>query len=106
MHPMTKLATLEGVRLTLTDDGKPHKGSDNCYECKHKENVPGNAHVKCNKPPRDVTGSLHGANEGWFMFPYLFDPVWRFSPCNNFESVKPVSHAVASSSQSDKSTVA
>lgn len=55
-----------------------------CYTCKHKENVPGNCHIKCVKPDANMTGNEHGIKEGWFMYPLLFDPVWKTKECDNY----------------------
>ena len=56
-----------------------------CYECKHKEAVPGNCHVRCNKPDPNMIGNKHGIKSGWFYYPTLFDPVWKEKDCSNFE---------------------
>lgn len=68
--------------------------NSNCWDCKHKEEVPGNCHIKCNKPDPQMTGDPHGIKHGWFLYPLLFDPIWRAKECCNFES-KTVSHAVS-----------
>lgn len=59
-----------------------------CYECKHKCSVPGNAHIRCEKPDMDMTGAAHGKRNGWFYYPLLFDPVWMTKKCNNYESTE------------------
>lgn len=56
-----------------------------CRACKHKEEVPGNCHIKCNKPDLQMTGNRSAINRGWFFYPFLFDPVWKEKECNNFE---------------------
>ena len=58
---------------------------DNCYECKHKRNVPGNAHIMCMKPDPDMTGDPYGIQNGWFVYPVVFDPVWKTKICSNHE---------------------
>jgi hypothetical protein len=58
-----------------------------CYDCKHRRDVPGNAHSKCVHPEArslNVEGSPHGIRNGWFCFPYNFDPVW-LNECDGFE---------------------
>jgi len=40
---------------------------DECYYCKHKRNVPGNAHIQCVSPDLDMTGKRHGITNGWFF---------------------------------------
>lgn len=57
-----------------------------CYSCMHRENVPGNAHIKCNNPDKDMTGHPHGIKNGWFYYPILFDPIWKLKDCANYES--------------------
>ena len=75
----------------------------NCYECKYRGNVPGDAHSCCNYPGNNtgmlsffapensknarelgVKADAHGVRMGWFMWPVNFDPVWLKS-CNGFE---------------------
>lgn len=82
-----------------------------CYKCKHKGNIPGNAQIDCNHPKvgdaygvltslqsllegeniifkeMGIKGNPHGIKEGWFMWPINFDPVWLES-CNSFEENK------------------
>lgn len=56
-----------------------------CYMCIHQHDVPGNAHIKCAKPDPEMTGNEHGIKQGWFIYPALFDPVWKEKDCANFE---------------------
>ena len=86
----------------------------NCYECKWRGSLPGNAHSCCNHPkvrptkeeplnqilgllaavgridisivgnPLGVVGDEHGIRHGWFCWPMNFDPIWLES-CNGFE---------------------
>ena len=58
-----------------------------CYKCKHKRAVPGNAHIACANPDPKMEGSPHGKRNGWWCYPFLFDPVWNLTACNNYESV-------------------
>lgn len=73
------------------------KMMDECYKCKHRRSVPGNAHIKCVTPDPDMTGNPHGIRNGWFIYPLLFDPVWKTKLCCNFETEN------TTSKQSDKS---
>lgn len=59
-----------------------------CYSCVHHRKVPCNAHISCKKPSIDVlrSGNAHGIKRGWFIYPYLYDPVWKESLCPNFEA--------------------
>lgn len=92
------LALVEGCKLTATDGVKCGEYAHECYGCVHRREVPGNAHIACSKPCARMSGDRHGINEGWFMYPKLFDPVWRTSECANYEPVaesNAVSHAVS-----------
>lgn len=68
-----------------------------CYECVNRRNVPGNSHIQCVKPDREMTGDQHGIRKGWFMYPLLFDPTWMTKKCNNFESVSLVGQSACKS---------
>ena len=68
---------------------------DECYSCKHKREVPGNAHIQCVKPDPDMVGNKHGIEKGWFMYPLLFDPVWKEKDCCNFENTSQVNRAIS-----------
>ena len=57
-----------------------------CYYCIHKRSVDGDAHIRCAKPDGQIKGHEHGIRKGWFIYPYLFDPVWKTNMCNNYES--------------------
>ena len=57
----------------------------NCYKCIHRRTIPGDCHTQCAKPDPDMTGDPHGIRNGWFMYPYNFDPIWKTKECVNFE---------------------
>ena len=59
---------------------------NNCYECKHRRDVPGNCHIECTKPDPNMKGDPHGIRNGWFFYPMLFDPLWCETKCANFEA--------------------
>ncbi len=78
-------------------------GKPNCYECKHRGKVPGDAHSCCNYPGNDtgilsffatenkenakklnIKANPHGVRNGWFTWPVNFDPTWLVS-CDGFE---------------------
>jgi len=64
----------------------------NCYECKYKKDVPGNCHIACtfNFPANKIEipkGNPHGIKNGWFIFPFLFDPTWMIDECKGFEKL-------------------
>ena len=92
----------------------------NCYTCKYRKDVgPGEVHSRCIHPTTEVskdddidtligmlggrmptrtatneigvTGSQHGINRGWFMWPFNFDPVWLLT-CNGHTEKEEVSN--------------
>jgi len=62
-----------------------------CYKCKFRRNIPGDCHSSCSHPnvgenaveKLGIQGSPHGIRNGWFMWPFNFDPVW-LQNCNGF----------------------
>ena len=64
---------------------KATKHMTECYSCAHKRAVPGNAHIACANPDPAMTGHPHGVKHGWFMYPLLFDPVWKARECANYQ---------------------
>lgn len=59
-------------------------GAPDCYACKYRRNVPGDAHSSCINIQADVDGDLYGIQGGWFLWPINFDPNWLVN-CNGFE---------------------
>lgn len=55
-----------------------------CYKCKHVRSVPGYAHKACANTKARVKGNEMGIRNGWFYWPYNFDPTWLVE-CNGFE---------------------
>lgn len=80
-----------------------------CYECKHRRDLSGDSHSQCRHPiahknsdpiaellallkrgaPTNTTtlgivGNPHGIRNGWFAWPFNFDPIW-LEACNGFE---------------------
>lgn len=49
---------------------------ENCHTCQHKRMVPGSNHVSCSKKNLLYSAEQHGIDNGWFNFPYDFDPAW------------------------------
>ena len=81
----------------------------NCYECKYRGSIPGDAHSRCNHPKVEqndnvfgalaemfsgknndaakalgIKGNPSGIRRGWFKWPAEFDPTWLVS-CSGFE---------------------
>jgi hypothetical protein len=63
----------------------PMKLYEQCYNCKHSRSVPGNCHIQCVNPDPNMIGNPHGIREGWFYYPFLYDPVWGEKECINHE---------------------
>ena len=84
-----------------------------CYGCRHRRDIPGDAHSRCvhpdlggNDPLKELAGLLdiasgdmslatkmgvrldaHGVLNGWANWPYNFDPIW-IKCCEKFEKLK------------------
>lgn len=56
-----------------------------CWDCKHKREIAGDAYISCAKPDPRMTGDPYGIRSGWFSYPFNFDPVWKEKKCSNFE---------------------
>ena len=54
-----------------------------CYNCLHRFPLPGDAHSGCKNRHATVQGSQHGIKNGWFGWPFNFDPIWLVS-CDGF----------------------
>jgi len=61
--------------------------SNECYSCKNRREVSGNAHIRCANPDPNMTGHQLGISKGWFIYPSLFDPTWKTKMCNNYEKI-------------------
>ena len=78
----------------------------NCYKCKHRGTVYGDAHSCCKYPTNktgffdffakvnvknaqklNIKADRYGVEMGWFMWPVNFDPVW-LENCDGFEVKK------------------
>lgn len=86
------------------------KDRPNCYQCKYRGTVPGDAHSCCRYPGNEIglfeifapankenatklniRVEYHGIRNGWFMWPINFDPAW-LTNCDGFQ-VKEVANA-------------
>ena len=56
-----------------------------CCSCKNRRNIPGDCHLSCVKPDPNMTGNPHGIRNGWFFYPFNFDPTWKEKNCANYE---------------------
>lgn len=58
-----------------------------CYKCRYRGTLPGNRHSRCTHPNKndiEVIGDKYGKSQGWFMWPFNFDPTWLVS-CSGFK---------------------
>ena len=56
-----------------------------CNDCKHRRDIPGDTHSRCTNPDmKHVEGNAHAIRNGWFNYPYNFDPIWG-KGCTNFQ---------------------
>lgn len=87
----------------------------NCWECEYRGSVAGSAHICCKHPslgetsPEEklmsifasvgrappimksskdlgIKGNAHGISQGWFNFPYNFDPTW-LENCEGYKNI-------------------
>jgi len=58
-----------------------------CYSCKHRRRVPGDAHSSCACHTAEVVGNPRGIKGGWFHWPFNFDPTWVVA-CDSYEEKK------------------
>lgn len=75
-----------------------------CYRCKYRGNVPGDAHSCCHYPGNqtglldffaaenasnfiklNIRADPHGVKMGWFHWPVNFDPTWLRN-CDGFSA--------------------
>ena len=68
-----------------TQDQEQRTMINECYTCKFKEDVEGNTHITCNNPDPSMTGKEFGIRNGWFSYPFNFDPAWKTKLCDNYE---------------------
>ena len=64
-----------------------------CYFCKFRATIPGDAHTRCTHNFFESglphpQGDPHGRRNGWWFFPLNFDPVWHKSMCEAWKSKK------------------
>jgi hypothetical protein len=86
---------------------------ENCYQCRWRRPCPGDCHSSCGHPDivanpnvasilsffmiaksdsapvktklTNIKADPHGVRNGWFMWPFNFDPVW-LQECYGFEA--------------------
>jgi hypothetical protein len=56
-----------------------------CYSCRFRRNIPGDCHIMCINPDKNMNGNPHGIKNGWFAYPFNFDPIWKDRLCFNYE---------------------
>lgn len=62
-----------------------------CYKCVFRGSVPGSEHSSCtfqwsvdmeNVPK----GHTHAIKNGWWIFPWNYDPIWMKEDCTQFKA--------------------
>lgn len=60
--------------------------SGKCYDCKYRRNIPGDCHSAYANKVALAIGDDHGIQNGWFIHPFNFDPIW-LKYCDGFEKM-------------------
>lgn len=63
------------------------KEEKNCWTCDYKENIPGNAHIKCMRIFDDVEPPK-SKETMYYLFPFNFDPIWQEEECKGWAKQK------------------
>jgi hypothetical protein len=73
--------------MTKQSDGSVElrDSTSECWKCVYKREIPGNCHIGCANPDTKMTGDVRGVRNGWFFYPFMFDPIWKEKLCSNFE---------------------
>jgi hypothetical protein len=93
-----KTETKDAIHKSGNQSGSKSVEKPNCYKCKHRSGLVYSAHSECKHPLAiyearasiigktilNVRGSAHGVKNGWFLYPFNFDPTWLES-CDGFE---------------------
>lgn len=65
------------------------KSEFDCYKCKYRKPLDGNAHSKCTNKKGTKTlrieANVVGVKNGWFYFPHNYDPIW-LENCEGFRA--------------------
>lgn len=56
----------------------------NCYECSYRREITWDCHSDCRNCDAKVKGNPHGIKNGWFRWPFNFDPTWLVE-CDGFK---------------------
>ncbi len=60
-----------------------------CYSCVHRRTIPGSCHTRCAAPWKGgdtPKGDSHGIENGWWYFPFNFDPTWHEDLCSRYKA--------------------
>lgn len=58
-----------------------------CSGCTYRQSIPGDCHSRCafnwaeSPHPIPSTSSQRALQQGWFLFPFNYDPVWGPDEC-------------------------
>ena len=59
--------------------------TNECYSCEHRRTIPGDAHLECVEPDTEMKGIVYGIMNGWFKYPFNYDPGWKEKDCKNYK---------------------
>jgi hypothetical protein len=45
--------------------------------------------LSCIRPDYQLKGNQHGIDNGWFSYPFDFDPIWILNECRHYEPINP-----------------
>ena len=71
----------------MTDTNTKRTPTNECYSCKNRRTIAGDCHSNCTKPDKFMTANKHGIANGWFNYPWNFDPIWKTKVCENYEAI-------------------
>jgi hypothetical protein len=54
-----------------------------CYKCKYRRDIQGDVHSECTNHTATTEGDPCGKRNGWFSWPWNYDPIWLKS-CDGF----------------------
>ena len=63
-----------------------NENKKSCSTCAYKRNIPGNTHIACKfdffgQGVPMPNGDKHGIKNGWYAFPFNYDPIWMVEEC-------------------------
>ena len=75
------------------------KAQKECLTCKYRVFLREKSHIRCENLDKTVKGSIQGIEQGNFLYPFDFDPVWKETLCHNYEKEKETEPVISSAPQ-------